>query len=174
MSVTLRPILAADDEETDRFILKLAFDNAKLSHSLVTVRDGKEAVDYLSGHAPFTDRAIHPLPALLLLDLKMPRLDGFEVLAWLATRPDFKDLPVVVLSSSSDDSDIKRARQLGARDYFIKPHTLSELVKILHGLQSRWLSAAIDSPHSQRSPSQMRPVSAAPSTFQPNLSNAPN
>jgi len=83
---------------------------------------------------------LHPLPALLLLDLKMPRMDGFEVLAWLATRLDFKDLPVVVLSSSSDDSDIQKARQLGAREYFIKPHALSDLVTMLKSLQSRHLS----------------------------------
>jgi CheY-like chemotaxis protein len=140
MSPTLRPILAADDEEADRFILTLAFEKAKLPHPVVTVRDGKEVVDYLSGHAPFTDRAIHPLPALLLLDLKMPRMDGFEVLAWLGTQPDFKDLHVVVLSSSSDDSDIQKARQLGARDYFIKPHALSDWVKILESLQSRYLN----------------------------------
>jgi CheY-like chemotaxis protein len=139
MNPTPPPILAADDEEADRFILKLAFEKAKLPHPAITVRDGKEVVDYLSGQAPFTDRALHPLPALLLLDLKMPRMDGFEVLAWLATQPDFKDLPVVVLSSSSDDSDIQKAQQLGARDYFIKPHALSEWANILRGLQSRYL-----------------------------------
>jgi CheY-like chemotaxis protein len=140
MSSTLLPILVADDEETDRLILNLAFDSAKLPHPIVMVHDGQEVVDYLSGHGPFADRAIHALPALLLLDLKMPRMDGFEVLAWLATRSDFKDLPVAVLSSSSDDSDIQKARRLGARDYFIKPHSLSDLVNILESLHSRYLS----------------------------------
>jgi CheY-like chemotaxis protein len=142
MSVTFRPILAAEDEENDRFILKLAFDQAKLSHPLVTVRDGQECVDYLSGAAVYADRAIHPLPALLLLDLKMPRMHGFEVLEWVVTQPQFKNLPVFVLSSSSDDSDIQKARQLGAWDYFIKPHTLSDLVSILQRLQKHCLSAA--------------------------------
>ncbi len=142
MSATFRPILVAEDEESDRFIIKLAFDSAKLLHPLVTVRDGKECVDYLSGLAPFADRALHPMPALLLLDLKMPRMDGFDVLTWLASRPELQDLPVFVLSSSSADSDIEKARRLGARDYFIKPHALSDLVKILQSLQSRWLLAA--------------------------------
>ena len=142
MNATLLPILAAEDEEADRFILGLAFEKAGLSHPLVTVRHGKEAVDYLSGNAPYTDRAIHPLPALLLLDLKMPIMDSFDVLAWLATKPEFKDLPVVVLSSSSHDADIQKARQMGARDYFIKPHTLSELVKIIQSLHTRWLNIA--------------------------------
>src|SRR5829696_3715046 len=141
MNATLRPILAAEDEETDRLILSLAFEQAKLSHPLVTVRDGKECVDYLSGAAAFADRVTHPLPALLLLDLKMPRMDGFEVLAWLATQPHFKNLPICVLSSSSDDSDVQKARQLGAWDYFIKPHALPNLIKILHRLQTLCLSA---------------------------------
>jgi CheY-like chemotaxis protein len=142
MSQTLRPILAADDEESDRLILTLAFESANLPNPLITVGDGQEVVDYLSDHAPFADRATHPLPALLLLDLKMPRMNGLEVLAWLATRSDFKNLPVVVLSSSPDDSDIRKARELGARDYFIKPHVLSDWVNFLQGLQDRWLSAA--------------------------------
>jgi CheY-like chemotaxis protein len=141
MSKAIPPILAADDEETDRFILKLAVKTANLPHPLVTVCDGKECVDYLSGIAPYADRALYPLPALLLLDLKMPNFDGFEVLAWLAARPEFKDLPVVVLSSSSPDSDIKKARQLGAHDYFVKPHAVSDFVKVLHSLQDRWLAA---------------------------------
>src|ERR1044071_3636312 len=142
MKAAVGPILAAEDEETERFILNVAFERANLPCALITVCDGQECLDYLAGLAPYADRAAHPLPVLLLLDLKMPRLDGFEVLAWLATRTDFKDLPVVVLSSSSDDSDIQKARQLGARDYFIKPHALSDWVKILRGLESRWLSAA--------------------------------
>ena len=140
MSTVMRPILAAEDEEIDRFILNLAFQKAKLSHPLVTVLDGEECVDYLSGVGRFADRTLHSLPALLLLDLKMPRMHGFEVLEWLAARPDFKSLPVVVLSSSSDDSDIQKARQLGARDYFVKPQSLDELVRILQQVHERWLA----------------------------------
>jgi CheY-like chemotaxis protein len=157
MSTTLQPILAAEDEETDRFILNLAFERANLPHPLVTVPDGVDCVNYLSGVAPYADRATYPFPALVLLDLKMPRMDGFEVLAWLAKRPDFKHLPIVVLSSSSDDSDIQNARLLGACDYFIKPHTLDDLVGILHTLHSRWLLSAdlvIPAPAVKRVPAQ--------------------
>jgi len=141
MSTIMRPILAAEDEETDRFILNLAFERAKLPGSLVTVNDGGECVDYLSGVGVFADRVLHPMPAVLLLDLKMPRMHGFEVLAWLATRPEFKNLPAVVLSSSSDESDVQKARKLGARDYFVKPQSLDELVKILQQVHERWVSA---------------------------------
>jgi CheY-like chemotaxis protein len=139
MSTVTRPILSAEDEETDRFILSLAFQRANLPHALATVRDGGECMDYLSGVGVFADRTLHPLPVLLLLDLKMPCMHGFEVLEWLATRSEFKDLPVVVLSSSSDESDIQKARQLGARDYFVKPHSIDEWVKILQQLHQRWL-----------------------------------
>ena len=133
-------VLAAEDEPTDAFILQLAFEKAGLANHLTIVGDGQAAVDYLSGVPPYGDRAVHPLPALLILDLKMPRMNGFDVLTWLRAHPGFTALPAVVLSSSSDDEDIKRARSLGVRDYFVKPHCLDDLVAILHGLRAHWLA----------------------------------
>jgi len=144
MNQTVRPILAAEDEESDRLILELVFQQTSLPQPLVIVRDGQEAVDYLSGTGRFVDRSTYPLPALLILDLKMPRMNGFDVLAWLAAQPQLKALPAVVLSSSSDDSDIRKARELGAREYFVKPHNLADLIKIVQQMQAHWLSA----PHS--------------------------
>jgi CheY-like chemotaxis protein len=144
----VRPVLSAEDEESDAIILRLAFVKAKLPHPLVIVSDGQGAINYLSGNGHYADRSIHPLPALILLDLKMPRMNGFDVLIWLAARPEFKDLPSVMLSSSSDESDIKKARQLGARDYFIKPHGLSELVKIAQQIEKSWLTPPLPSPPS--------------------------
>jgi CheY-like chemotaxis protein len=142
MSDKIRPILAAEDEESDRIILELAFQRARLLCPLVIVRDGQEAVDYLSGKGRYEDRAAHPLPALIVLDLKMPRMNGFDVLAWLAKQPDFKEIPAVVLSSSADELDMNKARQLGAREYFVKPHSLDELINIAHQMQTHWLGAA--------------------------------
>jgi CheY-like chemotaxis protein len=141
MSPTLPPILAAEDEKSDALILKLAFERAKLPNPLVMVRDGQEAVDYLSGHGPYADRSAYPLPALVVIDLKMPRLSGFDVLTWLTTQPAFQQLPVVVLSSSADESDMKQARQLGARDYFVKPHSFDRLIDLAVQMQARWLTA---------------------------------
>lgn len=138
----LLPVLAAEDEETDGYLLRLAFERARLGCPLVVVRDGQEAVDYLSGDGQYCDRAAHPLPGLLLLDLKMPRLTGFDVLAWLAMRPEFRDLPVVVLSSSSDQSDMEKATAMGARDYIVKPHRFSEFVKVVQSVYNRWLGGA--------------------------------
>src|SRR6476661_6902504 len=106
MSEKLRPILAAEDEESDRIILELGFQRAKLPHPLVIVRDGQEAVDYLGGKGPYADRSAHPLPALLVLDLKMPRMNGFDVLTWLGERPQFKEIPAVMLSSSGNELDM--------------------------------------------------------------------
>jgi len=133
------PILVAEDEENDVFILRLAFERARLTTPLVAVGDGQEAVDYLAGNGSFANRGTHLLPSLLILDLKMPRMTGFDVLKWLSARPEFKDLPVVILSSSSDDSDLRRAKEAGAREYFVKPHNLSELVKIVQALHARYI-----------------------------------
>ena len=140
MSEKPRPILAAEDEESDRMILGLAFERAKLPRPLVIVRDGHYAVEYLRGEGQYADRSAHPLPALIVLDLKMPRMNGFDVLAWLATQPEFKQIPVVMLSSSGDELDMKKARQLGAREYFVKPHSLDELIKIAHQMGTQWLT----------------------------------
>ena len=93
------PVLVAEDEQSDAHILRLAFQRAGIPRSLVVVTDGQEAIDYLCGNPPYTDRSAHPLPGLLLVDLKMPRMTGFDVLAWLASRPDFQHLPAIVFSS---------------------------------------------------------------------------
>lgn len=140
MSKSPATILAAEDEETDAFILRMAFEKAGVKNPLTVMRDGQEAIDYLRGAPPYDDRTAHPLPALLTLDLKMPRRDGFDVLAWLRSRPDFKDLPAVVISSSSDQKDVEKARELGARDYFVKPHGIDDFVALARTLRRRWLS----------------------------------
>jgi CheY-like chemotaxis protein len=137
---TLAPVLAAEDEETDAYLLRYAFRQARVPNPLTIVSDGQEVVNYLTGSAPYGDRSLHPLPVLVTLDLKMPRMNGFNVLAWLRDQPAFKDLPVVVISSSSDEADINEARDLGARDYYVKPHLLDDFVEIARTIQRRWLS----------------------------------
>lgn len=133
----LAPILIAEDDETEIMVLRMAAQKATLARKIVFVHDGVEVLAYLQGEPPFSDRSQHPLPVLLVLDLKMPRLTGFDVLVWLATRPEFKNLPAVVLSSSTNDSDIQKARDLGASDYHIKPHSLPDLTAILKSLDAR-------------------------------------
>jgi CheY-like chemotaxis protein len=134
-----RTILLAEDEETDAIMFRFALNTGGLTFPLFVARDGQEVVEYLSGSGQYSDRGRHPLPSLLVLDLKMPRMTGFDVLAWLKSRPDL-DIPAVVLSSSSYPEDIEKAKNLGAREYFIKPHSLVELTKLLQTATSRWLS----------------------------------
>jgi CheY-like chemotaxis protein len=132
-------ILYAEDEENDVFFLKHAFELAGSSHTLRAVQDGEQALEYLAGQGPYADRKRHPLPALLLLDINMPKKSGLEVLEWTRRQPRFKSLPVLILTSSSRPEDREKARQLGADDYLLKPSDplqLVELVKILH---QRWL-----------------------------------
>jgi len=125
-------VLVADDDENDVFLLRRAFQKAGLSHTLIHVRDGQEAINYLSGKN-------HAKLKLFLLDLKMPLVDGFDVLLWLRARPQPICLPVVVLSSSSLPDDKNRAKELGANDYLAKPTGPDDLMTLVKGLDDRWL-----------------------------------
>lgn len=142
MSLPLPVVLAAEDEETDAIILGWAFKKAGLPQRLVVVRDGREAVDYLEGSPPYADRAACPLPALLLLDLKMPFMTGFDVLAWMSERPDLRRIPTVVFSSSAAERDMETARRMGARGYFVKPNGMEEYVRILRSVHAQWLTGS--------------------------------
>jgi CheY-like chemotaxis protein len=135
-------ILAAEDQECAAMLLKAAFEATGLPNSLVIVEDGQCAVDYPKGKPPYDDQTQNPLPGMLLLDLKMPRMGGFEVLAWLRKSRQFGALPVVVLSSSPQESDIGRAKELGAREYLVKPLGYHELTGMLKDVAERWLPAA--------------------------------
>jgi CheY-like chemotaxis protein len=134
-----RPILLAEDEDTDAIMFQLALKRSGLAFPVIVARDGQEAVDYLSARDPTRSRSDHPMPALIVLDLKMPRMTGFEVLSWLRSQPGLQQIPAVVLSSSSYPRDIQQATELGAREYFIKPHSLAELSRVLQIATDRWL-----------------------------------
>ena len=136
-----RVILVAEDDPTDAFFLQRAFAKAGVSVGLKFVRDGQEAIDYLRGEPPFTDRGTHPMPQLLLLDLKMPRLNGFEVLSWLKTQPGLKRLLAIVFSSSAEAGDINRAYDLGANSYLVKPHATEQLLELVNRVEKYWLEA---------------------------------
>ena len=123
-------ILVAEDQEVDVFLLKRAFRQAGLFYTLMDVPDGEKAVQYLKGHPPFDDRIQFPFPQLLLLDLKMPKMNGFDVLAWMAGRPDMHGLAVVVFTSSPLESDVRMAFKLGASCFLTKPNDLDEMVGI--------------------------------------------
>ena len=131
-------ILYAEDEETDVFFLQRAFTKAGITHTLKAVPDGQEAVAYLSGSGPFADRDC-PLPALILLDINMPKKSGLEVLEWIRRQPNLKSVPVLIFTSSSNPADMEKARQLGADDYLLKPSDPLKLGELVKTLNARWL-----------------------------------
>ena len=135
-----RLILYAEDEEDDVFLMRRAFKEAAIAHRFETVSDGNQAIEYLSGTGAFSDRIKWPLPLLILLDLKMPGLSGHEVLKWIRTRPETCTIPVIVLTSSNQESDIHRAYILGANGYLVKPGTPAELLTMVQGIKNYWLT----------------------------------
>jgi CheY-like chemotaxis protein len=134
-----KKVLVAEDDPGDIFLLQRAFTLSEVPAALHFVRDGQEAIDYLGGKAAFADRHTHPLPDLLLLDLKMPRLNGFDVLEWLRQQPGLKRLLVTILTSSDQPQDINRAYDLGANSYLLKPHNSQELSDLVSRVRQYWL-----------------------------------
>ena len=133
------PVLLVDDNADDVLLMQRAFGASSITAPLTLLTDGRAAIDYLSGAGAFGDRATHPLPALMLLDLKMPRVSGFDVLAWLRAQPGLKRLPVVVLTTSAQESDITRAYDLGANSYIVKPSGLKQIAEVAQRIDDYWL-----------------------------------
>ena len=133
------PILLAEDDKNDIFLMRRAFDSAGYLNPLCVVHNGQEVVDFLEGAGQFSQRDKFPLPGLVLLDLKMPLMDGFDVLAWLRAHPQFDTLPVVVLTASKLEDDVHKSRELGVYDYRIKPHAFEDLVRLLDDVRKCWL-----------------------------------
>jgi CheY-like chemotaxis protein len=132
-------ILQVEDEEPDVFMLKVVFKRAGITSPVHVVTDGEMAIHYLSGVGKFADRKAHPLPCLVLLDLKLPKVSGLEVLEWIRDRPGLKKLVVVVFSSSALPRDIERAYELGANSYIEKPSSIDHTVEIAQLLKGWWL-----------------------------------
>jgi len=132
-------ILLAEDDANDVFFLRRAFQKAEIGCKIVNLPNGQLVLDYLSGVSQFDNRSQYPLPQLLLLDLKMPLMSGFEVLEWLKCHPEIGELPALVLSSSAHQEDVAKARALGARDYHVKPSDQHQLIQLARELQSKWL-----------------------------------
>jgi|SRR5581483_7167116 len=130
----VRTVLLVDDDELFELLMPRLFKQAQLSIRLHCVRDGEQAIDYLKGRREFTDRSKYPLPDLILLDLKMPKVDGFEVMEWKNRHPELSRLPVIVWSSSELPRDKERAYALGALQYLLKPGSMEDFADIAHDL----------------------------------------
>jgi len=132
-------ILLAEDDQNDVLLIKRAFSKSRIINPIACVGNGEEAVAYLKGEGIYEDRQQYPLPFMLLLDLKLPRLSGHEVLKWLRAQPLLKRLPVVVLTSSKQPADINHAYELGANSYLVKPVVFEEFAMLMQQLQMYWL-----------------------------------
>ena len=124
-------ILVTEDNPDEAYILQIMCSRAKLPHKLRVVEDGEQAIAWLNGDGQYSDRQAFPLPDILLLDLKLPIKNGFEVLEWVRGQTKLSALPVVILTSSDMPTDVQRARELGATHYFVKSSQLQEIIEFL-------------------------------------------
>lgn len=133
---TARPmILLVDDNPHDVVLIRLAFRKVGIIDTIQLVKDGTEAMRYISGEGSYGDRHQFPIPTLVLLDLKMPQTSGFEVLQWIRKQAHLDSVVVVVMSGSRNDADIERAYSLGANMYLIKPSRFEDLVRLMESLK---------------------------------------
>ncbi|MGH9523342.1 MAG: response regulator [Terriglobales bacterium] len=140
MGPFVRAILLVEDDANDARLLKRAFDKIGLEVPVVRVEHGDDAVAYLRGENQYVDRALYPMPSIVLLDLKLPRRSGFEVLQWVrGTESECRRLPIVVLSSSDEPSDINRSYEMGANSYLAKPHSTQEFVALAEAFRDYWI-----------------------------------
>ena len=131
MTISSASVLLVEDDPNDVILMERAFRKAGMLSDFQIARDGEQAVAYLSGKGEFSDRTRTPLPTLVLLDLKLPKLSGFEVLRWMRAQTGLRRLPVLVLTSSKEKHDITRAYELGANAYLLKPALFNDLVDLV-------------------------------------------
>lgn len=134
-------VLHVDDDPNDTALLQAATLKACVNFDLENVEDGDKAIAYLNGVDKYADRTRYRLPSMVLLDLKMPRATGFEILKWIRQHPTFKRLTVIVLSGSESQEDITHAYDAGADSYLIKPLGFEALVKLVHRINEIWMQA---------------------------------
>jgi len=133
----LKPIVLVEDNPKDLELTMIALDDSRLVNEVVTLRDGAEAIDYLGCQGKWKDRE-KGNPAVILLDIKLPKRNGLEVLQWIRSRPELKNVPVVILTSSSEEPDVMRSYELGVNAYVVKPVRFEEFVKAVQQLGGFW------------------------------------
>ena len=131
--------MLVEDDLNDIFLVKRAFKMAQIRNPLRVVTDGQEAISYLRGEGKYTDRQAHPLPKLIVMDIRMPRKSGFEVLEWVkGNGAPLRRIPVIIVSASQDPADINRAYELGANAYMIKPVDFREVEHLFESITHYW------------------------------------
>ena len=131
-------ILIAEDDPNDILLTKRAIAKSSITATVQHVRDGLEAINYLAGNGIYADRMAFPFPSCLMVDLKMPRKNGFDVLKWLRDHPKCCVIPTIVLSSSKQESDVKLAYQMGANTYFGKPSSAEDFCELIKTIFAYW------------------------------------
>ena len=132
-------VLFVDDDADWVELLRTAFERAGVNNPVQGVRDGPEAIRYLRGEGRYANRAVHPLPALVLLDLRLPGMHGFEVLQWIRQQPKLAQLTVVAITGMVTPGDIQRAQELGATGFLAKPFSFAKLLEMTQELRDKWL-----------------------------------
>ena len=135
----LPTILLVEDEESDATLLCRAFAKAKVLNPIKLLTNGDDALAYLAGAGEYADRKQHPLPVLILLDLKLPGMTGLQLLQWKRAQPPVRRIPVVVLTMNDDASTINSAYDLGANSYLVKPGDPAEIGRVVQAIQRYWI-----------------------------------
>jgi CheY-like chemotaxis protein len=133
-------ILMADDDEDDRMLTAEALEESRLSNQIHFVENGEEAMDYLHRRGKYADPVLSPRPGLILLDLNMPKKDGRETLREIKADPNFRRIPVVILTTSKAECDVYRSYDLGANTYISKPVTFDSMVDVMKTLGKYWFT----------------------------------
>lgn len=135
-----QPVLLVEDDPSDAHFVQRAFGKAEIPTRLIRLFDGEDVIHYLDGRPPYENRANYQLPCLVLLDLKLPKRSGLEVLRWLRARTDqLRLLPVIMLTSSRNRVDVNRAYEYGANSYIPKPNSQKELGELFVALKTYWM-----------------------------------
>ena len=139
-------ILLVDDSRMDIELTLDAFNQAHLSNRIEVANSGQQALDYLLGEKQYADRTQYPLPDLVLLDLKMPGIDGFEVLQRVKQTPVVKRIPIVILTSSKEEGDRALSYDIGANSYLVKPVAFTGFIEVVRQIEDYWLTLNVCAP----------------------------
>ncbi|MEW5870027.1 MAG: response regulator [Chloroflexota bacterium] len=142
----LAHILLVEDSRMDVELTLDAFQEAKLGNTISVIGDGNDALDYLNGTGKYADRQAHPMPNIVLLDLKLPGVDGFEVLRRIKTTPILKRIPVIILTSSKEEGDRALSYDIGANSYLVKPVSFEGFLDVVRKIEGYWLTLNVSPP----------------------------
>jgi len=139
-------ILLVEDNPMDVELTLRAFKRSKMQNPIQIVRDGQEALDYVHRRGVYADPATSPVPGLILLDIRLPRIDGLEVLRALKSHPVYRPIPVVMLTTSRDDNDVTKSYDLGANSYIVKPVDFDKFLEVIGRIELYWILTNLQPP----------------------------